>query len=216
VNTPVRYPLRTTHKETSAQSPARVHRSDLYAGRQGGVVLVIALIMLVLISLLVVTSIRNAISTESVIGNVRTTELATQAAEIALRHCESSVLALMETAAGGTSTYATTLTSAHIQSPVTPPHWQNKATWDSDSSAVFVLPLSLVNQSGMSITTYQRSPECMVEPLPVLPSGAKDLNTTSVFVVTARGFGPEVAALNGSHSRPVGSEIWLQSHIHLQ
>ena len=45
--------------------------------RQQGVVLVIALILLVLISLLAVNSVKNSGSSESVAGNVRTTELAT-------------------------------------------------------------------------------------------------------------------------------------------
>lgn len=60
--------------------------------RQNGVVLIIALILLVVISLLAVTSLRGAGSAESISGNVRTTELATQAAEIALRHCEAAAL----------------------------------------------------------------------------------------------------------------------------
>ena len=40
------------------------------------------MIMLIIVSLLAVTSMRNASSSESVSGNVRTTELATQAADI--------------------------------------------------------------------------------------------------------------------------------------
>ena len=59
---------------------------------QRGVVLIIALVMLVIISLLAVSSMRNSGSTEEVLGNVRTTELATQAAEIALRRCEGLAL----------------------------------------------------------------------------------------------------------------------------
>jgi Tfp pilus assembly protein PilX len=83
---------------------------------QRGVVLIIALILLVVISLLAVTSVRNAGSTATVAGNVRTTELATQAAEIALRHCESSVLAVVS----GTSAYATTFDASNILTANTP------------------------------------------------------------------------------------------------
>lgn len=188
---------------------------------QRGVVLVIALILLVVISLLAVTGMRNAGSSESVLGNVRTTELATQAAEVALRHCESSVLKMQKNAKGDTSspeaTYPTTFSLAHILTASTPPHWQDTAgNWDVAPTSVYVLPLSLVNQAGMSIVvTYQRAPECMVEPLPVMLSDGTVVSTSS-FVVTARGFGPEVAAADASRSRPVGSEVWLQSHIELQ
>ena len=183
--------------------------------RQRGVVLIIALLMLVVISLLVVSNMRNAASTEAVAGQMRTTELATEAAEIALRHCESSVLDALSVAAGGASAYATTFTIFNILAPASPPRWQNMAIWDSVSPATYVLPLSLVNQPGMQVT-YRRPPECMVEPLPLMPSGASEVNTTSSFVITARGFGPEVGAADDNRSRPVGSEVWLQSHIDLE
>lgn len=172
--------------------------------------MVVALILLVVISLLALTSLRNAGSAESVAGNTRTTELATQAAEIALRHCEASVLGSVNTTAGGVSTYVTTFTGSNILPPSASPQWQNMALWDSSSTAVFVLPLTLLNQPGMTFATYQRAPECMVEQIP----SASSTSTAIFFVVTARGFGPEVAALTGpARVRPVGSEIWLQSDI---
>jgi hypothetical protein len=37
-------------------------------------------------------------------------------------------------------------------------------------------------------------------------------NTSNSFVVTARGFGPEVAS---GTARPTGAEVWLQSTISL-
>lgn len=173
-----------------------------------GVVLIIALILLVVISLLAVTSLRNAGSSESVAANVRTTEMATQAADIALRYCESQVLAT-PTVAGFT-----------ILPMTTPPQWQNLSAWDTattSSTVTFALPASDLNESGLS-TTYKRSPECMVECLKadcMHPSGIP--NTTATFVVTARGFGPEVPALTGTtRIRPIGSEVWLQSHIELE
>lgn len=193
-----------------------VRRSRSGKPLQRGVVLVIAMIILIIISLLAVTSLRNATSSESVMGNVRTTELAMQAAEIALRHCEASVLNVLQVAAGGTSAYASTFTLSNILPVSNLPQWQSTATWDSTSALPYVLPLNLVNQIGMSVITYKRAPECMVEPLPIVPTGTKVVSTTSFFVVTARGFGPEVAAVDGARSHPVGSEVWLQSHIQIQ
>ena len=190
---------------------------------QHGVVLIIALVLLVVISLLAVSGMRTAGSSERTAGNVRTTELATQAAEIALRHCESSVLKIQRNASGDTTspeaTYPTTFTSAKILPATNPPGWQNKTTWDGSSTAVYVLPESLLNQ-GLMTATYKRFPECMVESLPVLVevAGSPVAKTNLSFVITARGFGPEVAALlvSSTRVRPVGAEVWLQSHIELE
>lgn len=179
---------------------------------QRGVVLIVAMIMLIVVSLLAVTSMRNSASTEALAGNVRTTELATQAAEIALRHCESSVVELVTVAAGGTSTgYVTTMTSANILPSSTPARWQNTSTWDSATTMTFVIPTTVLGGTS----TYKRPPECMVETLPVMTAGSSSVSSTSSFVITARGFGPEVAA-SANRARPNGSEVWLQSHIELQ
>ena len=181
-----------------------------------GVVLVLALLVLVVISLLAVTSLRNAGSVEGVVGNLRVTELATQAAEIALRHCEASVLADMTVAAGGNASYQTTLDDSYILPSGTPPNWQNTALWDGDSTAVFVLPLMLLNQPGMTRSTYKRAPECMVERLPPGAAGGGG-GAATFYLITVRGFGPEVAALAGkTRLRPLGSEIWLQSNIKVE
>ena len=202
---------------TPALPPLRsVMRMPLAHGRerqaQRGVVLIIALILLVVISLLAVTSLRNAGSTESVAGNVRTTELATQAAEIALRHCESSAIKITKLIAdpldtSAEATYTTTLAEINILRASTSVQWQSTATWDSTSTATYVLPPSLVGDTA----TYKRPPECMVESL----TGVTAVGTNAAFVITARGFGPEVAAADASRTRPQGTEVWLQSTIEL-
>ena len=181
--------------------------------KNSGVVLIMALIMLVIISLLSVTTMRNATNTESIVNTVRTGDLAQQAAELALRHCEGSVVSLMEIAKGNTSTFVTTFPNSRILPPSTTPRWQNITAWDAASpTSTFVLPIALVNQAALT-STYRRAPECMVEQVSVLQAGTSTVNSTSTFIVTARGFGPEVTAGTG---RPQGSEIWLQSLIELE
>ena len=179
--------------------------------------MIVALILLVVISLLAVTSMRGATSAEAVAGNVRTTELATQAAEIALRHCESSAIKITRVKAAtdaGTvdtsdeATYATTMSNSNILRAATSVQWQSTSTWDSTATATFVLPSTLVGGTA----TYKRPPECMVESL----TGTTTLGTNAAFVVTARGFGPEVPAADNSRSRPIGTEIWLQSTIEIE
>lgn len=195
----------------TARRPANLPHSR-FLQSQRGAVLMIAMVLLVVISLLAVTSIRNAASTASVAGNVRTTELATQAAEIALLHCESSVLEVRSVENGSQSTYTTTFKISNILSESIPPNspqWQDMTIWDSTATAAYVLPLSLVNQTGMSDQTYDRPPECMVIEM---SSGSP----ASYYVITARGFGPEVEEADASRSRPVGSEVWLQSNIKIE
>lgn len=172
---------------------------------QRGVVLIIALVLLVVVSLLAATTVRNSGSDEAVAGNVRTVELATEAAEIALRHCEASVLKVL----GGNDAYVTTFAAVNILDTGIPTQWQLPANWDKKTTAVYALPLSLLNQPDTPIT-YQRPPECMVEKMPSVSVGISTL-----YSVTARGFGPEVARADPTRSRPIGTEIWLQSHIEI-
>lgn len=187
-----------------------LHRKHA-AHSQDGVVLIIALILLVVISLLAVTSMRNTASSESMAGNVRTTELATQAAEIALRHCEASAIKITKLIANPSdtsaeATYSTTLAESNVLRASTSVQWQSTTTWDSTSTATYVLPSSLVGTD-----TFKRPPECMVESL----TGVTAVGTNAAFIITARGFGPEVAAADGSRTRPQGTEIWLQSTIEI-
>ena len=183
---------------------------------QGGVVLVIAMVLLVVISLLGVTSLRNAGSSESMAGHVRTTELARQAADIALRHCESSVLAVL----GGAPVDKEMLTEAHIFLLSTPPAWQDMSSatgWDSTSKVTYVLDLALVKDADTAVAVYQRPPECRVEKLPTVPTvPTVPANNAQFYVITARGFGPEVAPANASRQAPDGSEVWVQSHLEFQ
>ena len=193
---------------------------------QKGVVLVIVLILLGLLSLLAASNLRNAQSTEGIAGNTRTTELASQAAEMALRHCEASVMKLMALSNGDTlstiASYPTSFTLANIHPIISPPDWQDaKGKWDVLSDHVFVLPLSLLGQPS----PYKRAPECMVEsinvlaPSPVLPDpGLAPVanEQSSNFIITVRGFGPEVALADPQRLRPIGTEVWLQTHLSLR
>jgi Tfp pilus assembly protein PilX len=176
-----------------------------------GAVLVIGLIMLAVVSVLALFSVRNAVSTEAISANVRTTELATQAAEIALRHCELSVAEVMAQQSGESPSYPTTFTAANVAPLARAEDWQDITQWDVARDLVFVVPLDMINQGDLR-TTFKRAPECMVAPVLVVSEGSAFSNESSAFIVTARGFGPEVAVGTG---RPTGTEVWLQSHIEL-
>ncbi|MCX8521356.1 MAG: PilX N-terminal domain-containing pilus assembly protein [Rhodoferax sp.] len=189
--------------------------------QQHGVALVIALILLVVLSLLAATTLRNAASTEQVNSNVRQSLLAQQAAETALRYCEDAVVNWSSSAPVTAPLRFTTPASANpadlqasmILELVAAPISQVASNWDASSSNDYplILPLTVVNPPGASYNTYQRPPECMIERLSPATANTYDSN----FTVTARGFGPEVSAADSSRSRPIGSEVWLQSTIEL-
>lgn len=182
-------------------------------GKQGGVVLIVSIVLLAIVSILAAFSTRNAASAENVSGNVRLTELATQAAELALRHCEDSVAAVIAADAGKPSSYPTAMFSLTNILPAGNEAWKNPAEWDSTTSPAYILPLDRVNQASLT-ATYKRPPECMAVRLTTVLPG--EITTTNVaFLITARGFGPDVAAADLDRTRPVGSEVWLQSQIEL-
>ena len=206
-------------------SPNTLQRGQVAPARwqhtQRGIVLIMALIMLVVISLLASISVRNATSSEGVTANVRQSQLANQSAETALRYCEEAVINM---ASGGTRTFnissppsSTTVafSASYVRDyTTTTPLSMNLAAWDSTASAypnsILVLPASSVNRAGIT-STYSRPPECMVERL----SPSTSSQYTQNFSITARGFGPEVPAADNSRSRPIGSEVWMQSSLEL-
>jgi type IV pilus assembly protein PilX len=187
---------------------------------QSGIVLILALIMLVIISILTAISVRNATSSEAVNSNVRQTQLASQAAETALRYCEDAVINLV---AAGTATFNFTsppssttvaLDASLIQDMVTgTPTSMVAANWDTTTAAnkILVVPAVSVNRAGIT-STFSRPPECIVDRL----SPSTSVTYSKNFIITARGFGPEVAAADASRSRPVGSEVFMQSSLELQ
>ncbi len=177
-------------------------------GQQQGVVLVIALVLLVILSLVASYNARNVGSAELVSNNTRTAELAMQAAEAVLRHCERGV-------ENHYSTLKTpTLTLSPLITPTTAPTgvtytWQDLTNWDGTASAaqIRVIGTTALVLSDATGNTYKRLPECMAQYF-------QAANTRTV-VITARGFGPEVAADTGARDIPKGAEVWLQSILTL-
>lgn len=171
---------------------------------QRGIVLAIALIMLALLSILAGISIRGASSTEQAANQGRLRALAQQTAEAALRFCEQQVQAHAAdpslgfapedepASAGGGAKYS----------------WELMDNWDRLPSAhLRTVPVKAAGDTGAA-AYFSRPAECMSQ---YLNSGRK------VFVTTARGFGPDVAARKDQDTTPPkGTEIWLQSLITLQ
>jgi type IV pilus assembly protein PilX len=157
---------------------------------QRGLVLPIVLIFLVIMMLLGTAMIRNVTLEEKMAGNMRNRNLAFQAAEQALRFCETSVqlgnmtaLNLKLNAEGPIKTGANAGKN----------YWELKSYWADPNFAVTVPPVSL-QSSGAALAS---APQCMVEVItaPITSStstAAQDRdngNQKTQFRVTARGVG---------------------------
>ena len=170
---------------------------------QGGVVLIMSLVMLVIISLLASMTMKSALSSESISGSVRLNQLAHQSAEAALRFCEEAVIKTLN---------GTEVTGFSIQPQSSSLKGNSATIWDATSGAVaYALTLDSVNNNKQP---YKRPPECVAEQLAPAGSPKADM----LVAITARGFGPEVAAVpaDATHRRPAGSEVFLQSTLELQ
>lgn len=189
--------------------------------RQAGVVLMVAMIMLIIISLLAAITVRNATSSEGINANLRQTQLATQAAETALRYCEDAAINLVNEGTGTfsfTSPSGSAISALALANVAASPALGTTSTavvttnWDTTTdNGQLILPISTVNLSGVT-TTFARPPECMIQR--AMPDVAQSY--LSVLTITSRGFGPEVPAADNSRTRPIGSEVWLQSTLELQ
>lgn len=177
-----------------------VSRRD--AKSQRGVVLIVALILLVVLSMVSAAAIRGSSSAELSTNNARTQTLAMQAAEAALRYCEKATLNFMS-GAGATPTLTPEAAPA---TSATPYRWQTLTNWDgtgSGSNITTLVSADVNDRTDNAGKLYKRYPECTAQYL-------EPANTKRV-VVTARGFGPDVAAITGARAAPVGAEVWLQS-----
>jgi len=206
--------------------PHQLHTTIHKQQPEQGVVLVISLVILVVISLLSAASLRSVSTTEITAGNVRKTEVATQAAEFALRWCQDEVLKFKNSDADGDDATAndgdgdgdaTTLANNNFSDlqlwDAVDPQTKALTNWDGAGTGgkVILLSADMLNQTNLKYATYKRMPECMVVPV---DNAAPAVATR--FMIVARGFGPEVSAVDANRTRPNGSEAWMQSTITVQ
>lgn len=166
-------------------------------GRQSGVVLIVALIMLVIIGLTSAAVMRNALSADAVTNSNRSEALATEAAQIALKFCETAILATTPTVS---IQPASTPTAGQV--------WTNLANWARNSPVSTELTVEDVRSSdaALSLSTDQL-PQCMAE-----DAGVSGPSGTQAVIVTARGFSPDYT--QDASGRPQsGSVVWLQSTL---
>lgn len=173
---------------------------------QRGTVLAITLILLVILSLLGTFAIRNANQSERIMNGIRTSNVAQQAAETALRFCEQ--LATAPPAGSGTfqSVDAATYINATAVSSANEGDWKNKDNWKSSNANLLSVPSSYYNSGSTDATELLHAPQCLIQALET-PGGLKG------YVITARGYAND-AVIDASTGRVIsGAEVWLQSTL---
>lgn len=150
--------------------------------RQDGMVLITGLIFMVVLTLIVVASMRTTLLEERMAGNARDTDLAFQAAEAALRAGEEVLKEVLNSA----SLEEFTSTSPAYLSVDTrmDTYWRDTHDWSADAEAV----------TG-TITGVSAAPRFVIEELRPIPAAGNESETfkplldSSIFKVTARGVG---------------------------
>jgi type IV pilus assembly protein PilX len=152
-------------------------RTKLAVGRQGGVVLPLALVMLVMVTLIAVVALRGVTTEERISANLRSSSIAFEQAELALRYCEG--IAML----GGTP-----LTDARIDSTSTTGlAWRTASNWGAGNPKLQQPPAAQYLDPNRPVSR----PACLIEATraPLDPTVASTRVDNSAYTVTARGFG---------------------------
>ena len=179
---------------------------------QGGISLLIVLILVVVIGLTASAAMRSATSSQRVTTNVRMDNMAQQYAEAALRFCESQLQ--MADAARVNSLKIAVIPAVDMTVVGTLGLWENAISWTGTAASGFAAAtrtaLTAGQYSSAGLSSYQpaKAPECAAE---VQTLGSP---TFTVTVVTARGFSTDYRAdVNGNTIN--GAVVWLQSILNL-
>lgn len=175
------------------------------AQRQGGIMLILCLVLLMVVSLAVAMAVRRAVSGDQTSQALRSRNVAFQAAESALRFCESEVLRDAGVRVGGV---------LHRPLPSidhgAPSLWRDRRNWQPSSGLAIELAGEWIDPSRSAADPPRSPPRCMVESLR-LPSD--DGAAQEAYVVTAVGFSTDHRASAGTGPPEGGSEVWLQSTL---
>lgn len=171
-------------------------------GRDRGVVLPIALIMLVIVSFAGLLAARNSATFEQFSNNMRTNQVARTAAEDALRYCERVARASVEgSAAFGsdpTRINSTVVIPNDTEAAISAGIWNTRSNWVAGAA-------NLITYNPQFDGNVQTSAQLRNDPTCIIQSMVNDR-----FLITARGLSND-AAVDGNGLLTAGSEVWLQS-----
>lgn len=145
---------------------------------QRGVVLPLALVMLVMVTMIAVVAMRGVTTEERISANLRSSQVAFEQSELALRFCEQIAL--------GSDTAL--LNTARIDSTsVTGLAWRDQNSWVLSFTKLQKPPVTQYLDNNRPVS----QPGCLIEavraPLDVTETSTRLDN--SAYTITARGFG---------------------------
>jgi type IV pilus assembly protein PilX len=144
---------------------------------QRGIVLPLALVMLVMVTLIAVVAMRGVTSEERISANLRSSSVAFEQSELALRYCETIALT------GGPDLESARIDSADVNGVA----WRNPANWSTSYAKLQKPPATQYLDPARPVT----APTCLIESVRPPPSqvGFGSRIENSAFTITARGFG---------------------------
>lgn len=181
-----------------AMQPANAPYKRSY--RERGVVLPMALIMLVIISLAGLLAARNSATHEQFSNNMRTTQVARQSAEAALRYCEQVVIDIISDEGAVYGALQPKIVVDELDpEDIEDGAWNTKANWASGAANLITytpeFDATVQEEAQVKEDNY---PTCIIQTM-----------TEDRFLVTSRGLSNDAVIEDDELVR--GSEIWLQS-----
>lgn len=186
-------------RSTRPRRPSPLHR------RAQGFVLVVALVLMAIMGVVSTAAIKLALQGDSVSIGLRSVNLTSQAAEIALRWCELQARLADAGNAGG----LVAVQGVQGNGTQAPNLWQAVGTFENRAVSV---PNGILNGAGL--TNFPAMPRCLIEydHSVFFDAGSGSTAQTRVYVSTVRAFSPDY---NRQGADRVGSEVWLQSRLFL-
>lgn len=160
--------------------------------RQQGMALIVALVLLAVIGLTSAAVMRGSLNSDLMANTARVQSLATQAAHLALRYCESELVK---------PSPAIPVLAARASGE--PGQWEDFGKWFPEGGDARTVPDAWLKSADGGVSATQRSPQCLAEHSPL---------GGTAYIVTARGFSPDFSEDSRGRTQ-TGSVVWLQSQL---
>lgn len=199
------------------------------AVREQGMVLLMALILMAVLAVSSAVAVRLSMNTDQVAANMRSRQLAFEAAEVALRWCEADLMAYLEELRNpkedppGSGRYAPPRPYKMLMADNSEAEWTDEAKWTSHGISVATSALKMNH-------TVKHQPQCLIRhftldewrtvnpPTPgsvSVESRGFDARHFLFYRITARGYSPDYQKISNANDpmEARGSEARVQTLI---
>ena len=172
--------------------------------QERGSVLAMTLILLVVMSLMATMTLKHSVASEQIAKSMRTSAVALQSAETALRQCENAVKNGDKNIDGRVLIILAMPDS--LTSGRRPMQWKLRTNWTTAASLSNRISTNLTAAAGMRPKPDAR---CMIEQFR-LPRLDPDVTLSDPYLITAVGYNPDYQS-DANANGTAGSEVWVQS-----